>query len=67
MKWFYMEGPGGTIAVKGHYAGAARAEAAERWSCSAEDIKVTGEEEYRERRLYDPYDEGISICGGEAD
>ena len=47
MKWFYMVGPGGTIAIKAEYASKAKREAAERWGCGADEIRVTGEETYK--------------------
>lgn len=46
MEWFYMAGPGGTIAIKAEYAAKAKREAAERWGCGADEIRVTGEEPY---------------------
>ena len=46
MKWYYMKGPGGTIACKGNYAAEAKHEAAERWDCDSEEILVTTEEPY---------------------
>lgn len=46
MKWYYMNGPCGTIAIKARYPADARAEAAERWGCDAGEIIVTGEEPY---------------------
>lgn len=46
MKWYYMKGPGGTIACKGSFAQEAVQEAAERWGCGTEEITVTGEEPY---------------------
>lgn len=46
MKWFYMAGPGGTIACKGDYPAEAKAEAADRWSCGSDEITVTVEDPY---------------------
>lgn len=46
MKWYFMQGPGGTIACKGRFPAEARMEAAERWGCEVEAITVTREEEY---------------------
>ena len=53
MKWFYMAGPGGTIAIKAEYAAKAKREAAERWGCGSDEITVTGEE---------PYNNGTFVC-----
>lgn len=46
MKWYSMKGPGGTITCKGHFPNEAKAEATERWSCDADEIEITGDEEY---------------------
>jgi len=46
MKWYFMRGPGGTICRKGDYNAQAVTEAAERWGCGADEITVTGTEEY---------------------
>ena len=46
MKWFFMSGPGGTIAIKARFPNEAKAEAAERWSCDAAEIVVTDSEPY---------------------
>lgn len=43
MKWFFMRGPQGTIAIKGDFAQQAKQEAAERWGCSTDEIEVTGD------------------------
>lgn len=47
MRWYFMSGPGGTIACKGDYRAQAVQEAAERWGCGLDEIEVTGEEPYR--------------------
>lgn len=46
MKWYSMEGPGGTITCKGHFPNEAKAEAAAWWDCGTDEIEITGEEEY---------------------
>lgn len=46
MKWYFMRGPGGTIACRGEYKAQAVTEAAERWGCDPAEISVTGEEPY---------------------
>lgn len=46
MKWYHMRGKSGTISVKASHGVAAKAEAAERWGCSSDEIEITGEELY---------------------
>lgn len=46
MKWFFMSGPGGTIAIKARFPNEAKDEAAERWGCGADEITVTETEDY---------------------
>lgn len=46
MKWFFMAGPGGSVAIKARYPMEAKQAAADRWTCDIEEIAVIDEQPY---------------------